>query len=93
MQALTKIGHEDKTYPYLRQLRSWYRMRAMTPTTYQNSHLVATYLATKGLVESTAHFADMIAADNYLTYLIDHGRVTADNCPELFPIHALLALP
>jgi hypothetical protein len=84
MTTALKIGHEDKTYSYLRQLRSWYRMRAMTPTTYANQHLVVTYLAAKGLIESSAHFSDMVAADNYLTYLIDHGRVTADNCPEVW---------
>jgi hypothetical protein len=85
MQPLTtKIGAEDGDYPYLKSLRSWYRYRALTPTTYANPHLVATYLATKGLIEPSGHFTDMIAADNYLLYLIDHGRVTAKNCPELF---------
>jgi hypothetical protein len=82
--AILKIGHEDRAYPYLPQLRSWHRWRNIQPALNlpSNQQLVSEYLRAKGLCN--IDFASMAEADAVLAGLIDRERIAYSYCPELF---------
>ena len=77
-----KIGAIDAEYPYIKQVRSWYRWQCGQEN--DPALFVACYLQKKIGAEIPAG-ADMALIDLHISKWIDEGYITAKNCPELFP--------
>jgi hypothetical protein len=83
MQSTTtrKIGAIDGEYPYLRQVRSWYRWQCGQEI--DPAIIVSCYLLKKIGIAIPAG-TDMAQIDTNISQLIDAGIITINNCPELF---------
>jgi hypothetical protein len=84
MQATTtkiKIGAIDKEYPYLPQVRSWYRWNGGTETAPER--IISDYL-TRKLGMKVAPADDMPAADRLIQIFINNKVINSNNCPELY---------
>jgi len=82
MQTTTKkIGWIDAEYPYLRQVRSWYRWQCGQEI--DPAIIVSCYLLKKTGIAIAAG-TGMAQLDTHISQLIDDGFITAQNCPELF---------
>jgi hypothetical protein len=85
MQSTTTkmIGWIDAEYPYIKQIRSWHRWQGGQLDS--PAEMVALYLSQKFNVEIQPCNWNMQFLDRLISQWIDSGRITANNCPELFP--------
>jgi hypothetical protein len=82
MQSTTKIGAIEAEYPYLPQVRSWGRYKgcqAVSP-----GEIVGFYISKKFGVTIQPCNWNMPYLNQLISQWIDSGRVTRDNCPELY---------